>query len=82
MPPELIEKGEVVAAGDVYAFGIIMWECNTKLTPYKGLVHPQIMMGVASSCLRPAFPSTAPVGYRVRSDIAQLVFVMRPVIFC
>lgn len=33
MPPELIEDGKVYQQGDVYAFGIMMWEvrgtCNS-----------------------------------------------------
>ena len=77
MPPELIENGLVVAAGDVYAFGVIMWEAYSRLAPYKGLVHPQIIVGVVSSCLRPAFPSTCPAGYRVRAGCLQLHSVNR-----
>lgn len=30
--------------GDVYAFGIIMWEIFTSATPYAGMAHPQIMV--------------------------------------
>ncbi len=28
MPPELIEDGKVYPQGDVYAFGIMMWEVS------------------------------------------------------
>jgi len=29
MPPELIEDGKVYQQGDVYAFGIMMWEVRS-----------------------------------------------------
>jgi serine/threonine protein kinase len=80
MAPELIENGEVSAKCDVYAFGIFMWECYTMLTPYKGLKPPQIVLGVVSSQLRPAFASTTPSGYRVRQTSAWLI--NRPLVFC
>lgn len=66
MPPELIESGEVSTACDVYAFGILMWECYTAVAVYKGLMPPQVVMGVASSQLRPSFASTTPQSYQVR----------------
>jgi serine/threonine protein kinase len=62
MAPELIERGEVSTACDVYAFGILMWECYTRLTPYKGLGPPQVLVGVVSSRLRPAFSASTPPG--------------------
>lgn len=68
MPPELIERGEVSTKCDVYAFGIFMWECYTRLAPYKGLKPPQIVLGVVSEKLRPAFSETTPKGYRVRAS--------------
>lgn len=66
MAPELIENGDVSTKCDVYAFGILMWELYTRLTPYKGLGPPQILMGVVTSKLRPAFASTTPQAYVVR----------------
>lgn len=66
MAPELIERGDVSTKCDVYAFGIFMWECYTRLAPYKGLKPPQIVLGVVSEKLRPAFASNTPEGYRVR----------------
>lgn len=68
MAPELIENGDVSTKCDVYAFGILMWELYTRLTPYKGLGPPQILMGVVSSKLRPAFASTTPQAYVVRNS--------------
>jgi serine/threonine protein kinase len=31
MPPELIEDGKVYPQGDVYAFGIMMWEVRREV---------------------------------------------------
>ena len=42
MAPELIEDGKVYAEGDVYAFGIIMYEIYSGLTPYGTMAHPQV----------------------------------------
>lgn len=49
MAPELIEDGKVYPQGDVYAFGVIMWEVYTGATPYASMAHPQIMVGGASA---------------------------------
>ncbi|GFH26300.1 protein kinase domain-containing protein [Haematococcus lacustris] len=49
MPPELIEDGKVYPQGDVYAFGIMMWE---------------IMVAVVTHNLRPKFPDTCPEWYK------------------
>jgi hypothetical protein len=65
MAPELIERGAVSTVCDVYAFGIFMWEVYTRLQPYKGLGPPQVLIGVVSSKLRPAFASTTPQGFQV-----------------
>lgn len=44
MAPELIEDGKVYPQGDVYAFGVIMWEVFTGGAPYPNMAHPQIMV--------------------------------------
>ncbi|EFJ49713.1 hypothetical protein VOLCADRAFT_59038 [Volvox carteri f. nagariensis] len=64
MAPELIEDGKVYQQGDVYAFGIIMWEIYTSSTPYQNMAHPQIMVGVVTHNLRPKFPANCPEWYR------------------
>lgn len=83
MAPELIERGDVSTKCDVYAFGIFMWECYTRLAPYKGLKPPQIVMGVVSEKLRPAFSASTPEGYRVRPCVqvysAMLLYSFHPV---
>ncbi|GIL54291.1 hypothetical protein Vafri_9852 [Volvox africanus] len=64
MAPELIEDGKVYQQGDVYAFGIIMWEIFTSSTPYQSMAHPQIMVGVVTHNLRPKFPTSCPEWYK------------------
>ncbi|GIL74060.1 hypothetical protein Vretimale_4983 [Volvox reticuliferus] len=64
MAPELIEDGKVYQQGDVYAFGIIMWEIYTSSTPYQSMAHPQIMVGVVTHNLRPKFPAKCPEWYK------------------
>ncbi|GLI61443.1 hypothetical protein VaNZ11_003807, partial [Volvox africanus] len=64
MAPELIEDGKVYQQGDVYAFGIIMWEIYTSSTPYQSMAHPQIMVGVVTHNLRPKFPTNCPEWYK------------------
>lgn len=67
MPPELIEEGKVYPQGDVYAFGIMMWETYTGSAPYAHMVHPQIMVAVVTHNLRPRFPEGTPDWYKVNS---------------
>jgi len=64
MPPELIEDGKVYQQGDVYAFGIMMWELYTSSTPYPNMAHPQIMVAVVMHNLRPKFPSSCPEWFK------------------
>lgn len=64
MPPELIEDGKIYQTGDVYAFGIIMWEMYSGKIPYANMAHPQIMVGVVTHNLRPKYPDACPDWYK------------------
>eukprot|EP00198_Chlamydomonas_reinhardtii_P004803 XP_001694139.1 predicted protein [Chlamydomonas reinhardtii] len=69
MAPELIEDGKLTMnvttpLAAVYAFGIIMWEIFTSASPYQGMAHPQIMVGVVTHNLRPKFPAHCPEWYK------------------
>ena len=58
MPPELIEDGKVYQQGDVYAFGIIMWEVRVSINGHPG---PATICTLASPHLRPSLaPPTHP----------------------
>ena len=57
--PELFSGGSKCAATDMYAFGVLMWECYTQQVPFHrvspGLIGDQVKAGV-----RPSLPA-APV---------------------
>ncbi|KAG2488379.1 hypothetical protein HYH03_013068 [Edaphochlamys debaryana] len=64
MPPELLRSGKLTLSGDVYSFGIIMWEVFTGSVPYKGLMYGEVVERVVVSHRRPEFPPHAPLAYR------------------
>ena len=45
---------------DVYAMGIIMWECFCAAVAFEGLTGPEIVLGVATKNMRPVFPQDTP----------------------
>jgi len=63
MPPELLRSGKLMPAGDVYAFGIIMWEVATGRMPYQGLMYGEVVERVVVSHRRPVFPVYVPPAY-------------------
>eukprot|EP00798_Chlamydomonas_sp_ICE-L_P008020 gene8020-1250_t len=62
--PELLTNGRMSKAGDVYAYGITLWELYTGGAPYKGT--PKALLGhqVAQQGKRPAFPSSTPAEFK------------------
>jgi serine/threonine protein kinase len=46
MAPEALEGGATTRAGDVYAFGIVMWEILSRKIPWEGMQVPQIARAV------------------------------------
>ncbi|KAK9810110.1 hypothetical protein WJX72_005012 [[Myrmecia] bisecta] len=75
MAPELLSEGRGSRAADVYSFGILMWEVLTGRTPYHHMSKVQIMVGVVSEDMRPAFPPACPPWYR---DLASSCWVAEP----
>jgi len=63
MPPELLRSGKLMPAGDVYAFGMLMWEVATGRMPYQGLMYGEVVERVVVSHRRPAFPVFVPPAY-------------------
>ncbi|GIM09632.1 hypothetical protein Vretimale_13478 [Volvox reticuliferus] len=64
MPPELLRSGKLTLSGDVYSFGIIMWELLTGSVPYRGLMYGEVVERVVVSHRRPEFPEHTPHEYR------------------
>jgi serine/threonine protein kinase len=49
MPPELLLEGKMTKAGDVYAYGVILWEMFMGQRPWSGLSHGQIIQAITTS---------------------------------
>ncbi|GLI62762.1 hypothetical protein VaNZ11_005504 [Volvox africanus] len=64
MPPELLRSGKLTLGGDVYSFGIVMWELLTGSVPYRGLMYGEVVERVVVSHRRPEFPGHTPHEYR------------------
>ncbi|XP_043244111.1 mitogen-activated protein kinase kinase kinase 10-like [Amphibalanus amphitrite] len=64
MAPEAIEFSTFSKAGDVWSFGVVLWELLTGETPYRGIDALAVAYGVASHKLSLPVPSTCPAGWR------------------
>ena len=63
MPPELLHDGQLRSEGDIYAFGIMLWELYTSECAYEGKTHGQVIQEVTVRNTRPTFPNGAWVEY-------------------
>ena len=61
LAPEVIKDGKSSHKADVFAFGIVLWELNTCLIPYRSMIPQHVMFKVASGELRPEVPAVCPV---------------------
>ena len=64
MAPEAIEFSTFSKAGDVWSFGVVLWELLTGETPYRGIDALAVAYGVASHKLSLPVPSTCPAVWR------------------
>lgn len=67
-PPEMFVDGVMTPSADIYAFGIIMYECATGLNPFSSLTMGQLVQRVVAENLRPMMPTYMPPAY---TDLAQ-----------
>ncbi|KAI8466992.1 MAG: hypothetical protein J3K34DRAFT_524069 [Monoraphidium minutum] len=63
MPPELLRLGKLSPAGDVYAFGIIMWECWTGQAAFEKQHYGEVFERVVLRDERPPLPPNMPEAY-------------------
>ncbi|GMH37147.1 hypothetical protein BSKO_05020 [Bryopsis sp. KO-2023] len=63
MPPELLKGRKLVPKGDVYSFGIMMWEIVMGRSPFEGWTAPQLLRAVLNHHWKPTFPNSVPYGY-------------------
>lgn len=75
MPPEALLHGRISKAGDVYSFGITLWELFTGGTPYAGIPRALIGHNVAVKGMRPELPSFTPPDY---SQIVKACWAQEP----
>ncbi|WIA34082.1 hypothetical protein OEZ86_012459 [Tetradesmus obliquus] len=62
-PPELLRLGRLSPAGDVYAFGILMWEVFTSKIAFSELHYGEVFEQVALWQKRPPVPPEMPQDY-------------------
>ncbi|GAX79174.1 hypothetical protein CEUSTIGMA_g6614.t1 [Chlamydomonas eustigma] len=75
MAPETLMEGRASKAGDVYSFGILMWELLTAGDPYAEVPMALLGYAVTKLCRRPKFPAFAPHDY---VQLAQRCWLPNP----
>ncbi|WIA15144.1 hypothetical protein OEZ85_001831 [Tetradesmus obliquus] len=78
MSPELFMSGHVSKAGDVYAYGILLYEVMTGQRAYAGVPIPLLPHEVARQGLRPAWPANLPPGCRDLQRLAEACWAQQP----
>ena len=75
MAPEILMKGYVSKAADVYAFGVTMYELFTEKAAYSNVPAPHIGHSITAGDLRPEFPESTPADFK---ELAALCWVKDP----
>ncbi|KAF6253981.1 hypothetical protein COO60DRAFT_363306 [Scenedesmus sp. NREL 46B-D3] len=78
MSPELFMSGHVSKAGDVYAYGILLYEVMTGQRAYAGVPIPLLPHEVARQGLRPTWPANLPPGCRDFQKLAEACWAQQP----
>ncbi len=71
LAPEVINYAHSSKASDVFSFGIISWEVQTRDEVYSDLSCAQIIAKVANDGLRPVVPSNCIWGHIMRQCWSQ-----------
>lgn len=61
--PEVLRSQHYTMKVDVYSFGIIMWECVTRMEPYANIPPFNAINGIVDEGLRPTVPPWLPDSY-------------------
>ncbi|KAK9843472.1 hypothetical protein WJX81_004368 [Elliptochloris bilobata] len=64
--PEVLRDGHIAKAGDVWAFGVLLYSALTGRRPFEGCTQMQVIHKVIIEGCRPEFPADAP------ADLAEL----------
>ena len=60
MAPEVLARGELSRAGDVYSFGVLLWAMCSGARPWASMSHGQIVSTVLSGSPQLAWPASVP----------------------
>ena len=63
MPPELLTSGVLSKAGDVYSFGVMLWELYTGKRAWDKSSQAQVIFAITCKNVTLELPSDTPAGY-------------------
>ncbi|KAG9287975.1 hypothetical protein G9A89_017570 [Geosiphon pyriformis] len=64
MAPEVLHKGIYTPLADIYAVGMLMYECATGIPPFYGREHDKNLALLVTRGIRPIIPADIPENYQ------------------